>query len=180
MGNLIRILFFICLLCFIIGMINPRLVIWWGAFEKRNRIQVLKYYGTVFITIFILVGIIVNPPKKSTPTTPVIVATNNDESKQKAEADLKAQELEGSLIATTQDIIKKNLKSPSTAVFPVSFDEYDITDSDAVTEGFKGHRIVGYVDSENSFGAKIRSTYVLVLELSEDLKQYKVISCTIK
>ena len=65
-------------------------------------------------------------------------------------------------------------------MFPVSFDEYDITDSDAVTEGFKGHRIVGYVDSENSFGAKIRSTYVLVLELSEDLKQYKVISCTIK
>ncbi len=60
MGNVIRLIFFLCLICLIIGMIKPSVIIRWGILEKRNRKSVLKYYGTGTIIIFILVGIYAN------------------------------------------------------------------------------------------------------------------------
>lgn len=51
--------------------------------------------------------------------------------------------------------VRKQLKSPSTATFPSA------TASDlVVTQNGKTFGIVGYVDAENSFGARIRSTIV--------------------
>ncbi|TDX48925.1 hypothetical protein [Orenia marismortui] len=49
------ILFLICSLAIIIGLINPNLVIWAG---KKTRGQVLKYYGMTIIVIPIISGVI--------------------------------------------------------------------------------------------------------------------------
>ncbi len=60
---------------------------------------------------------------------------------------------ESSYISQTQEVIKSVLKSPSTAKFPWSYDEYGIGKKD-------GSVIVqGYVDSQNGFGAMVRGTY---------------------
>lgn len=52
------------------------------------------------------------------------------------------------------------LKAPATAVFP-SFDEM-------VVNGSNGHyNVSGFVDSQNSYGATIRSTYTYNIEMDE-------------
>ena len=94
-------------------------------------------------------------------------------------AEAKKLMLDTHLTMLSDEVVKAKLKAPATAVFP-SADKYVIYDCDAVTEGFTGHTIMYYVDSENSFGAKIRSEVKVVIDISEDLKQYKVISCNIK
>lgn len=53
-----------------------------------------------------------------------------------------------------EEFVKDKLKAPSTA---------DFSEQEHVAEG-KGWRVTGSVDSENSFGAKIRSSYTCVLE----------------
>ncbi len=58
-----------------------------------------------------------------------------------------------SLINKTQEIIKAILKSPSTAKFPWNNDEWATGKQDGKTI------VQGYVDSQNSFGATIRSEF---------------------
>jgi hypothetical protein len=59
-----------------------------------------------------------------------------------------------------QDYVKEHLKAPSTAVFP------NLTDSGVSIDKVKEcmFRIRGYVDAENSFGAMIRTTYIVDVE----------------
>lgn len=56
------------------------------------------------------------------------------------------------LVYNTQEVIKAILKSPSTAKFPW-VDEWKVAKKDGSTI------VQGYVDSQNSFGAMIRSTF---------------------
>lgn len=58
----------------------------------------------------------------------------------------------------SQIYIKKILKSPSTAKFPV----YDA--SDVVTKDKVIYEVTSWVDSENSFGAMLRSKYFMRLK----------------
>lgn len=57
-------------------------------------------------------------------------------------------------MTTAQEIIKRELKSPSTADFPWSIDEYVITNL-----GGNRWTVSGYVDAQNGFGAMIRSDW---------------------
>lgn len=57
-----------------------------------------------------------------------------------------------------QQFIKQGLKSPSTAEFPVL--PYEANDL-----GSGQYRIVSYVDSQNSFGAMIRSNWSVLMRL---------------
>ena len=59
----------------------------------------------------------------------------------------------GDLIYKTEEIIKSILKSPSTADFPWDYDEWKVGKDNGSTI------IQGYVDSQNGFGAIIRSTF---------------------
>lgn len=59
-------------------------------------------------------------------------------------------------IIMMEDFVKRQLKSPSTATFPGSYES-----KDHVTYlGNKKYRIISYVDSQNGFGAMIRSHYI--------------------
>lgn len=54
----------------------------------------------------------------------------------------------------TQDFVEKRLSSPSTAEFPWSSDpDVDITQNGTT------YNVQGYVDSENGFGAQIRTNF---------------------
>jgi hypothetical protein len=59
----------------------------------------------------------------------------------------------------SQDFVRDRLKAPATARFP------SITDAGVGTTYLGGceHRVVAYVDSQNSFGALLRSRYVATL-----------------
>lgn len=90
----------------------------------------------------------------------VIMALNGRESKQPAEpADPNAWMTRDNSVMSylmMEDYVEARLKSPSTAEFPGILDGF----SDHVTAtGNQTYRIVSYVDSQNSFGAMIRTRF---------------------
>ena len=60
-----------------------------------------------------------------------------------------------------QDIVNSNLKAPATAKF-CSYTEAAITHN-----GGSDYTVKGYVDAENSYGAKIRTYFTVTLTLTE-------------
>lgn len=60
-----------------------------------------------------------------------------------------------------QDIVNSNLKAPATAKF-CSYTEATITHN-----GGSDYTVKGYVDAENSYGAKIRTYFTVTLTLTE-------------
>lgn len=60
-----------------------------------------------------------------------------------------------------QEFVKQRLKAPSTADFSNCINDDGSVPVDKNDDG--GWTAAGYVDSQNSFGAKIRSTYVVKL-----------------
>ena len=65
MNTLFALLFFVCLIALIIGIIKPQLVVRWGSEEKRNRKSVLKFYGIGVVAMFILFGVTSEDTKKT-------------------------------------------------------------------------------------------------------------------
>lgn len=59
-----------------------------------------------------------------------------------------------------QEAVRAQLKAPSTAEFPSCLwsDAYQLRSNDQVT-----YFVTGYVDAQNSFGAKLRSRFVVQL-----------------
>ncbi|NMD72282.1 hypothetical protein HHO41_18590 [Bacillus sp. DNRA2] len=76
------ILSFVCFIALIIGIIKPQLVVKWGKPEKRNRMNVLKYYGIGLIATFILFGITIESTETPTAKSP---ATSSEKVKKEAE-----------------------------------------------------------------------------------------------
>ncbi|EHI97670.1 cell wall binding repeat-containing protein [Clostridium sp. DL-VIII] len=54
---MINFLFLVSLICLIIGIIKPNKLMFWLEESKRNRKNVLKYFGTATIIFLILVGV---------------------------------------------------------------------------------------------------------------------------
>ena len=69
LDNLFLLLFIISLLALFVGIIKPKLVIKWGSQDKRNRKNVLKYYGISLVASFILFVITVPGEESETATT---------------------------------------------------------------------------------------------------------------
>lgn len=65
LNTLFALLFFVCLIALIIGIIKPQLVVRWGSEEKRNRKSVLKFYGIGVVAMFILFGVTSEDTKKT-------------------------------------------------------------------------------------------------------------------
>lgn len=93
--------------------------------------------------------------------------------------------LENSQIVTDKDIlvkcwtvateeVKKNLKSPSTARFPFSAISQDV---DILKDG-NYYCVVSWVEAENSFGATIRSDFVVLIK--ENDGQFIAYDCAIE
>ncbi|WP_233078830.1 hypothetical protein [Rheinheimera soli] len=64
-----------------------------------------------------------------------------------------------------QDFVKQNLKSPSSAVFPAKPISAEVV-------GACRTRIVGTVDSQNGFGAMIRSAYSIEIKYHKSSQGY--------
>ncbi|OOR38204.1 hypothetical protein BW895_23130 [Bacillus cereus] len=65
LNTLFLVLFYVCLIALIIGIIKPQLVVRWGSEEKRNRKSVLKFYGIGVVAMFILFGVTSEDMKKT-------------------------------------------------------------------------------------------------------------------
>ncbi|WP_160687490.1 N-acetylmuramoyl-L-alanine amidase family protein [Clostridium sp. C2-6-12] len=75
-------LFLVSLICLIIGIVKPQKIIFWKHEKYRTRKNVLKYFGSATIILFILVGIF-NQNNSSKPT--VAVADNKTQTVTHAE-----------------------------------------------------------------------------------------------
>ena len=101
--------------------------------------------------------------------TPTVTTTDNSNVTNTPKEPSKDDQI--SVWVEAEDIVKNNLKSPSTAKFPFSFSDGDITE--IADNTFK---VTSYVDSENSFGAKIRSNFSITILKSGDKYTYKDLS----
>lgn len=86
MDNLFLLLFLVCLVATIVGVIKPQIVVRWGDTEKRNRKNVLKYYGIGLVVFFILFSITTN-------NTANTATTNKNDSSSKSTAVSNKKEL---------------------------------------------------------------------------------------
>lgn len=74
----------------------------------------------------------------------------------------------GFAVAVAQEAVKTQLKSPSTANFPNSFEEYKISESNGT------YTVISYVDADNSLGANIRVNYKVSFEIDSNGKSNNV------
>lgn len=72
----------------------------------------------------------------------------------------KPQDLQTRAYVASQLFVKENLKSPSTAKFP--YKGYTV-----VEQEINKYLVKSYVDSQNGFGAMIRSYYICVVSVDE-------------
>ncbi|NFM25195.1 hypothetical protein FDB84_12300 [Clostridium sporogenes] len=101
------------------------------------------------------------------------------EKEKKAKEDAKKEDNKATLISTAKEVVKKNLKAPSTAKFPWSFGEYKIQESKSENKDMVVYTVSGYVDAENSYGAKLRNNFIVKLECTKDLSKYRVLDINI-
>lgn len=78
----------------------------------------------------------------------------------------------GEVWAMTQSFVRDKLKSPKSADFPTYGDS-----KVSITNSGSYYKVTGYVDAENSFGAEIRTTFLLVMEKSGS--KYTLKECNI-
>ncbi|WP_142415415.1 hypothetical protein [Hathewaya massiliensis] len=87
----------------------------------------------------------------------------------------KEDDLNATIIVKAQEAVKGKLKAPSTAKFPASFEEYQIKEVATGNDDIKEYAISSNVDAENETGAKIRNRFVVKLQLTSDMKGYKIL-----
>lgn len=100
MNTFFALVVFVSFISFIVGMFNPKLVIKWGVDKKKNRKNVLKYYGLAIIIFGTLFGA-TSPKTESTDKSFVATngqgskveqnSVNNEETKKKAEEKARAE-----------------------------------------------------------------------------------------
>lgn len=80
----------------------------------------------------------------------------------------KDKDMTSTIITIAQQEVEKRLKSPSSAKFPWASDAYNIKETVSDNEGYKRYYVSSYVDSDNSFGAKIRANYIGEFDIDND------------
>ena len=81
----------------------------------------------------------------------------------------------GVIIADIQEVVKKQLKSPNSAKFPLTFDEYDIKYVGETDNGMYTYTVTSYVDAKNSFNAELRVKYTGAINVTKDLEKYQAL-----
>jgi hypothetical protein len=68
----------------------------------------------------------------------------------------------------TKHFVKESLKAPATADFGSILGDYQNPKSVCLAHGNKTWRCAGWVDSQNSFGAMLRTRFVAVVQSKGD------------
>jgi len=122
---------------------------------KNTPLLIVKIVGSIALIIFaffVLKSCFFSGSNSSTPTTQ------------------SEQSLEIEAFVRSQSVCEKYLKAPSTAKFPYFGDSK--VSVNKISDG--KYSIVSYVDSENSFGAMIRTFYsVTITSTGEDTYTYE-------
>lgn len=157
--------------------------------SKKNKKPFYKKWWVWVLAIIILAGLGQGTgDKKKAQNTCTQQEQKKEDAKQTAEKKAKAEkekkakeeEKKSILITTSQEAVKKSLKAPSTAKFPWSFNEYNIKETNSENKDMTIYYVSGYVDAENSFGAKIRSNFIVEMECTKDLSKYRVLDIAIE
>lgn len=87
----------------------------------------------------------------------------------------------GQLVANVQDVVKGLLKSPSSAKFSGSFDDYEFYSygKSFSHQGCERYVIKGFVDSDNSYGESARSMFLVIMDYRSGDSSYHVIEKSI-
>ncbi|MFZ5935019.1 hypothetical protein ACOKS3_09295 [Pseudomonas sp. HS6-2] len=76
----------------------------------------------------------------------------------------------------SQNFVKQGLKSPASAKFPYVNDR----GVDVTADGKCGFSVLAYVDSQNGFGAIVRSSYLAKISYSRETKRWSLSELTIQ
>ncbi len=114
--------------------------------------------GTIFFVFFVVAVIGGSCSKQDEPQTMEQKIT-----------EWKSKDNSGMAYAVMQDYVKKRLKSPASADFPWSGED----GVSIVPLGDQEYRILGYVDAQNSFGAKLRTRYIGIIK-NTDMGQWQL------
>ena len=96
-----------------------------------------------------------------------------------AAADQEARMLIANLCIWSQDAVKAQLRAPATAQFPgcvMGLNEYKIRG----TPDQKKYWVFGHVDSQNGFGALLRSNWVVIFERAGPGAQFSITQVSIE
>jgi hypothetical protein len=116
--------------------------------SKNTKMSKKSGKGTVILTVILFVGIFI-----------LILHTagifSKDTSNSSSSSSSNVSKNRSLAYHYAKDFVKKQLKSPSTAEFPGIFEK----DGHIVELGNDSYKIVSWVDSQNGFGATIRSKF---------------------
>ena len=101
----------------------------------------------------------------------ILLAVGSGESKPKDPNAWKTENNSTMAYVMMQQFVEKQLKSPSTAKFPSTVNE----EVKIVNKGNQTYSMVAFVDSQNSFGATIRTYFVGEIKQTSD-DQWQLIS----
>ena len=128
--------------------------------EEKFKKEYKKGWGCLVWVIGLLILVIggylyaTNKPKQSDTSYPSTSTYKSSSSySSSSSSSYISSDQEATAITLAQELVKKELKSPSTAKFPWSFSEYTVSRSG------ENWIVKGYVDAQNSFGAMIRSNF---------------------
>lgn len=132
----------------------------------------MKKLILIVITILLIIAVSKCFEEISSPSDP----NQKENINQEKAAKKAAEELETNKFGaylTSQEFIKNQLKAPSTAKFAKTWDDGVIMNYSATS---KEYTTVIWVDAQNSFGAMIRTHFKVVLKMSDDKKQWLLVS----
>lgn len=89
------------------------------------------------------------------------------------------EKVQGWLVAAFQKEVSSNLKSPKSAKYPWSFEEYEFAKISGSSHlGYDRYQIDGYVDADNSYGASVRTYCRVVVDMKKTDGSYYLIECS--
>jgi len=132
---------------------------------KQKDLRVTGYAIVAVVVIFLLVLVFA-----SRPPSP-------DEDVPRLSTPTRGPKIEAWVMA--QQFVKGQLRAPSTASFGSVFGDYQDPDEHVTALGDGRYQVVGWVDAENAFGAKVRSDFLCILrELSNEEWRCEQVSVT--
>ena len=138
---------------------------------SHKPISMLRFIGYVILVFAVVLGLMLLKDRSEMKMTAQEIAardkTRDAKAAETVRVDLEKKALKAestckdelSAYVMSQSFVQKQLKSPATAVFPNM-------STDGVRTQYLGgclHKISGYVDSQNGFGALLRTRYLITV-----------------